>query len=412
MKLQDTILTKEQKKKTDGVKKTSKCRPLLRSSFLSKNKSFPSNTHIFAKGEKPAVILNTTTNMSVCVSDTPALDFRSDSNYPKSAIKIRPLQEKIPTKVSYANLYFDEFSRPTSRQNLLTLLAKPSEKISPEQARRDPKNGAWTFKPDTEDDLLAHVEYGLAEHIESFNEIDSSEAILRSIDVYCLGKQWMFHVGQEKGEVLKGFLRECIEAFLRSTTARTDPMFVLVELGSYCGYSAILLAKSVREMYPNLKFHLYSLETNKKFVKISKRMVQLAKLDSYVTIIRNDLKKQSLNKTLMEHLPKPKIDYLLLDHDKDVYLSNLKEMEHSGFIQKGTHIAADNVIFSPLLKPYREYVAKLAEKAIVSTTMVEQKLEYSDSRQNLLDGIGKKDFVWICLVLPIIRSRSAFSPFL
>lgn len=317
------------------------------------------------------------------MSDTPALDLFSSK---QREIKILPLQEKIPSQVSYANLYFDEFSRPTSRQNLLTLLGQPSENISPEQARRDPKNGAWTFKPDTEDDLLTHVEIGLAEHIKPFNEIDSSEAILRSIDVYCLGKQWMFHVGQEKGEILKRFLKDCIENFIAANAQNGNP-FVLVDLGTYCGYSSILLAKTIKEFYPNLNFHLYSLEARKKLINIATRMINMAKLDSYISIIHNEPGTQSLSNTLTENLASQKIDYLFLDHDKDAYLNNLKEMEGGGFIQKGTYVAADNVIISPFLKPYRDYVARLARNSVVSTSLVKQKLEYSDSRQNLHDGI-------------------------
>jgi len=328
-------------------------------------------------------------SVSVASSDTRPIDFFFSNHEQREVqqIKILPLQEKIPSQVSYANLYFDEFSRPTSRQNLLALLAQPTpDDITPEQARRDPKRGAWTFQPHTEDDLLTHVENGLAEHIEPFNEIDSAEAILRSIDVYCLGKQWMFHVGQEKGEILKGFLKDCLETTYKPSGDGTP--FVVVDLGTYCGYSSILLAKTIREHYPDLHFHLYSLERSAKFTKIAQRMIQLAKLDKYISILHNDPK--SLSATLSEHLParhSQKIDYLFLDHDKSSYLTDLKEMEGGRFLQKGSYVAADNVIISPFLRPYRDYMAKLAKHSIVSTTMVEQKLEYSDSRQNLHDGI-------------------------
>lgn len=321
--------------------------------------------------------------MSVSVvSDTRPIDFFSNQE-PGAQIKILPSQERIPSQVSYANLYFDEFSRPTSRQNLLTLLAQPSESISPEQARRDPTRGAWTFQPGTENDLLTHVENGLAEHIEPFNEIDSAEAILRSIDVYCLGKQWMFHVGQEKGEILKDFLKDCMEAYAPSGNATP---FVVVDIGTYCGYSSILLAKTIRESYPNLRFQLYSLETSAKFTKIAQRMIQLAKLDKYISILQND--PRSLSTTLTEHLPSSrKIDYLFLDHDKSSYLEDLKEMEGGGFLRRGSYVAADNVIISPLLKPYRDYMTQKAKHSMVTTTMIEQKLEYSDERQKLHDGI-------------------------
>jgi len=329
--------------------------------------------------------------MSVSVkTNKAALDFFNTEAKP--IIKIHPTQEKVPAIVSYANLYYGDIYGQTSDEDLFCLLAQPCAKSEHHHHQgdhhhnyRDPKNGAWTFKKNTEDDLFTHVQCGLADHIKSFNEIDSANAILRSIDVYCLGKQWMYHVGKEKGVILKDFLNKCIINHTTTTSQQTP--FVMVELGSYCGYSAILLAKAVRELYPNLdNFHLYSLEKCEKFARIATKMIQLAKLDKYISIIIPY--KQSLTKTLRDHTIS-KINYLLFDHDKNLYLKNLQELEREGFITKGTYVAADNVIISPQLQKYRNYVAKLAnnKKKIVSTSLVEQKLEYSESQQDLKDGL-------------------------
>jgi catechol O-methyltransferase len=82
------------------------------------------------------------------------------------------------------------------------------------------------------------------------------------------------------------------------------------------------------------------------------------------------------------------VDFLFLDHAKDMYLEDLKELEHNRFIKRGSHVAADNVIFNRL-DGYRKHVRDLANKFITETRLAEMTLEYSD---DIKDGIGKSQF--------------------
>ena len=50
----------------------------------------------------------------------------------------------------------------------------------------------------------------------------------------------------------------------------------------------------------------------------------------------------------------PKVDFIFLDHDKDCYLPDLKELEKADFIDRVT-VVADNVIF-PGAPAFLEYV--------------------------------------------------------
>jgi hypothetical protein len=87
------------------------------------------------------------------------------------------------------------------------------------------------------------------------------------------------------------------------------------------------------------------------------------------------------------------IDFLFLDHDKDAYLADLQKLEQT-LIVRGTHVAADNVIFAQI-DNYRTYVNALASQGIVNTKLVEIQLEYSEpdantsNRDALRDGIGE-----------------------
>ena len=77
-----------------------------------------------------------------------------------------------------------------------------------------------------------------------------------------------------------------------------------------------------------------------------------------------------------------------MDHAKNLYLRDLQELEATGFIRKGTHVAADNVVFNRL-DQYRDHCKALQTRKIVVTRLEKMNLEYTDSSQNVEDGIGE-----------------------
>jgi len=276
-----------------------------------------------------------------------------------------------------------------------------------ETAERDPHNGVMTFKANAEFDLLLHVQNKMNNLLDAGNALtlaDRVGTILRSVDEYCTGKQWMFHVGQDKGGVLTDFLKECIDVYNErneGSVASKKP-FRAVELGTYCGYSAILLAQEIKNYAPDLDFHLYSTEVSPKYAQIANTMIQMAKLDDYISVILFDPSIKSLTKALTSHInddegTPPMIDYLFMDHAKDMYLSDLQELEDCDLVRAGSHVAADNVVFSKLEK-YRKYVAGLAKRSLATTKMVDMNLEYSDVQDGieltvyLQDDQGKVKF--------------------
>lgn len=298
--------------------------------------------------------------------------------------------------VSYGNLFATysveektEYSNDEEYSNSsveLTDFHSPSKPYSRDELSppitRNERNGAFTFKENTEYDLMLHVQRALAKFdFASLTDVECANVILASIDEFCLAQQWMYHVGKEKGETLKSFLGHCIKAHTNSS--RRNHPITIVELGAYCGYSAILLAKSVKELAPNLKFHVYSTEINAQNCQVANSMILMAKLAKYITVLPFQPSCESLSTLLKPHVLQ--IDFLLLDHAKDMYLDDLLELEKNGFIKKNSHVAADNVVFNRL-EGYRHHVGKLAKRFIAETRLVEMTLEYSD---DIKDGIGK-----------------------
>mmetsp|Transcript_20033 Transcript_20033/g.57521 ORF Transcript_20033/g.57521 Transcript_20033/m.57521 type:complete len:329 (+) Transcript_20033:299-1285(+) len=258
--------------------------------------------------------------------------------------------------------------------------------------KRDPANGAWTFKANAELDLLQHVENVMAmsdannaavggdgQRDASDASVDAAKTVLRAIDTYCLGKQWMYHVGHEKGEIMKPFLRESISSF--SSNADRTGRFIVVDVGTYCGYSAILMASTIKEIAPNLDFHVVSTEINPKHIVVAKKMIQMTKLEKNITVVQTG----SVEAALAEHVGSNNaVDFVFFDHAKDQYLSDLKTLEKNGYMKKGARVVADNVIVSETLSIYRDYVEELADEGIVTTKLIFGRLEYTE---NLKDGL-------------------------
>jgi hypothetical protein len=83
-----------------------------------------------------------------------------------------------------------------------------------------------------------------------------------------------------------------------------------------------------------------------------------------------------------------------LDHAKELYLSDLVQLEKSAMIKAQTWVAADNILFFRL-DEYRRHMQALAEQGIAETLLEVGKLEYvndqeqEDTDQDLRDGLGK-----------------------
>ncbi|KAI3008032.1 hypothetical protein CBS147346_2973 [Aspergillus niger] len=132
---------------------------------------------------------------------------------------------------------------------------------------------------------------------------------------------------------------------------------VMIELGGYVGYSAILFGDAVRRAGGR---HYYSLELNPEFAAIANMLLELAGLRDFVTILvgRSDL---SLDKLFSSGHVKH-VEVMLIDHYKPAYTADLKLCEQLGKIVPGVSVVvADNVLY-PGNPPYLENVRSTVEQ--------------------------------------------------
>jgi len=158
------------------------------------------------------------------------------------------------------------------------------------------------------------------------------QAILAAIDKFGSRGHWMMNLGRKKGQVL-------IEA-IDQVGARH-----VLELGSYFGYSAILMAD---RMGPGGT--LVTIDAGRERHEVSRQMIDHAGLADRVELLFG--RAEDLIPTL--HGP---FDLVFIDHYGENYLSDLELIEEGGLLRPGAAVVADNVVaHRPTVDGYLDHV--------------------------------------------------------
>lgn len=320
--------------------------------------------------------------------------------------------------------------------------------------RRDASCGVLVFHRGTEQALLQYVRNqmdssGLLGKKKEEEQNDGNpsidpriawlEQILRSVDEFCTSRHWMMHIGPQKGRIMESFLTECCleKVKLNSSLNMYLPkMLIIVELGTYCGYSLLRMVTTMLKQ-GNMLFHIITVDIDPQNLAVAKELIKLAGIESYVTFLQLEGRADKELSTILQsaittqtivtdqsHAPnvEPKIDFLFIDHDKDLYLSDLIQLEESGLIRAGTFVCADNVVQFQL-DEYRQHMANFSapqspnndEKGvgIVRTRLEMSQLEYvihdtvkqEAPHWDLRDGIGESIFLLVRVACSASRAQ-------
>ena len=184
------------------------------------------------------------------------------------------------------------------------------------------------------------------------------KAVIQCIDDYVKQSgKFLMNVGPEKGNILK-------KEILRSKPAR------VLELGSFIGYSAILMASSIDN-----ESKLISIDIDSKSIEISKKMVSFAGLDNKIQFIEGSASQ-------VIPILKEGFDFVFIDHGKKSYLNDLLLLEEYSLLNQNAVVFADNVgIFENELENYLNHVRK---SKLYQSSNIASKLEYRD---NIYDAV-------------------------
>ncbi len=183
-------------------------------------------------------------------------------------------------------------------------------------------------------------EQALADYVCAHARRNDIDDVIRVIDEFCYTKSYLINIGDEKGELLD-----------RSVTAAHPHR--LLELGTYCGYSALRIAR----VMPSDAV-LFSIEFNQANADVAQQIWDHAGIGERIVVIVGTLADngRTLSALRNEHEFGPgSVDFVFLDHEKDEYLPDLHRILDEGWLHAGSVVVADNVKY-PGAPEYREFM--------------------------------------------------------
>ena len=163
--------------------------------------------------------------------------------------------------------------------------------------------------------MLAHARAG---------DIDD---VIATIDRFAYEKSMLINVGDEKGALLDAAVR------------RAEPKLAL-ELGTYCGYGALRIARAA----PGAQ--VYSVELAEANAVNARQIWAHAGVADRITCVVGTIGDggRTLDALAADHgFASGALDFVFLDHDKDAYLVDLLSILDRGWLHTGSIVVADNV---------------------------------------------------------------------
>ncbi|KAJ5797814.1 uncharacterized protein N7503_007110 [Penicillium pulvis] len=171
------------------------------------------------------------------------------------------------------------------------------------------------------------------------------DKVLAAIDDYHNQFSQLMNVGLTKG------------AFITDIIAKRKPS-VMIELGGYVGYSAILFGDAIRK---NGGKQYLSIEKNPEMAAVANQLVDLAGLRDVVRIVVGS-SNEVLEELILEKKEIDLVELIFMDHWQDLYLPDLWLLEGLKVLTPGKSLLlADNVIM-PGAPKYLEWVHATPEQ--------------------------------------------------
>jgi catechol O-methyltransferase len=183
-------------------------------------------------------------------------------------------------------------------------------------------------------------EEALAQYVAANARKGDLDDVIRVIDEFCYRRAIMMNVGDEKG------------AILDRAVERARPR-QLLELGTYCGYSALRMARVM-----SAGAHLTSIEFSAANAEVARRNWDHAGVADRITVVVGTLGDggETIARLETEHgFAAGSLDFAFIDHDKTAYLPDLERIVERGWLHAGSIVVADNVKV-PGAPKYRAYM--------------------------------------------------------
>jgi catechol O-methyltransferase len=204
------------------------------------------------------------------------------------------------------------------------------------------------------------------------NDIINADDCLRLIDKYCYSRHWMMHIGNQK----LPFLEKGVQRAKQNTPP--GQRLICLEIGSYCGYSTVAIAKNLKE-----GDMLICIECEDSCARWTNRMLQLTGLDTKVRIITSSFALPECVPALITCISSVNnnssikaIGAVFIDHDKKRYLQDLRICESLDIMIPGCVVIADNVL--SFGEPLSDYLSHVRDNTIYESSEIHESfIEYA-----------------------------------
>ncbi|KAJ7516138.1 hypothetical protein O6H91_22G044500 [Diphasiastrum complanatum] len=191
-------------------------------------------------------------------------------------------------------------------------------------------------------------EKALLDHVLRTSAKGNAQSVLQAVDDYAK-RTWFMNVGNQKGAIVDAAVRD------------RNPK-VALELGAYCGYSAVRISSQFQQP----ESLLISIEKSPQNAEIAKQIIDHAGLSSKCELLQGTLTERIQDvKEILKKFDQQFIGFVFLDHDKDFYLSDYLLLKNEHLIGPGTVIVADNLGF-PGSPKFWKYLKDAEELETVS----------------------------------------------
>ncbi len=163
--------------------------------------------------------------------------------------------------------------------------------------------------------------------------------VIATLDRFAYEKSLLINIGDEKGMLLDAAVR------------RAAPSLAL-ELGTYCGYGALRIARAAPAA------RVVSVELSGANAANARRIWAHAGMGDRISCVVGTIGDggRTLDRLTAEHGCRPgAVDFVFLDHDKRAYLPDLRSVLDRGWLRTGAVVVADNVGI-PGAPKYRAYL--------------------------------------------------------
>jgi len=179
------------------------------------------------------------------------------------------------------------------------------------------------------------LERSLLEHVVSTAQPGNPDSVIAAMDAFW-NKTFQAQ-GAQKWNVRGQKIEEKVQESVQLKAGSAHPVRCL-EMGTYCGYSALRIARNLPD-----GGKLLSVEKDELFAAIATKIIEFAGLDSKVKIWMGTVHSELVNIT--DRMERQPADFVLVDHSKERYVPDLKLLEDCGVIDKSTTVVGDVEVY-------------------------------------------------------------------